>query len=228
MPLSASQGASADAVRSAVTRGALARGAFREALESVPAAARDAWVDRVLGIEATPEDASDLPRGCTPYLPCAIDALVHALDGVEVGPDDVFVDLGSGLGRAAIVAHLYTGASAVGIEVQRHLAEAARALTASLGLRAVATVHGDAVALGQYLPIGNVFFFYCPFGRDRLEAILDALAPLGRARPVRICTVDLPLPPRDWLVPLSSPALCVEIFRSLGPAEAASAANARR
>ena len=39
---------------------------------------------------------------------------------------DVFVDVGSGLGRAAALVHLMTGARAIGLEVQPALVAAAR------------------------------------------------------------------------------------------------------
>lgn len=177
---------------------------LRRALERVPPADRDDWVNRVLGIESVPEDGPDLPRGCVPYLPCSVETLLRAVDAARVGPSDVFVDVGSGVGRAALFVHLLTGAAAIGVEIQSALVHASRDFAARRGLPRVATVHGDAAAVTGYLFIGTVFFLYCPFSGWRLEKVLDDLEPIARTRPIRVCTVDLPLPPRPWLALVST------------------------
>lgn len=57
-----------------LTRGEATPDLFRAALLNVPKAERDAWLDFVLGLEHLPDDGPELPRGCTPYLPCPVDA----------------------------------------------------------------------------------------------------------------------------------------------------------
>src|SRR5262245_47403554 len=89
--------------------------AFRAALMAVPDADRDGWVDRVFGIEELPHDGPDLPQGCVPYLPCSVATLLRMIDIAEVQSDDVFVDVGSGIGRATALTHFLTGAAAIGI-----------------------------------------------------------------------------------------------------------------
>jgi hypothetical protein len=173
---------------------------FRAALTRVAPEERDAWLDRVLGLQEIPDDGPDLPRGCVPYIPCPVDALLRFVDEAEVRPSDVVVDVGSGVGRAAVAVHLLTGAAAVGLEVQRALVSAARELAARLGLSRVTTMEGDASALAGAAAEGTVFFLYCPFGGERLARLLDALEPIARARPLRIGCVDVPLPERPWLV----------------------------
>lgn len=178
---------------------------FRAALESVPPLDRDAWLDAVLGIDGVPDDGPELPRGCVPYMPCPVDALLQTASLADIGPGDVFVDVGSGLGRAALAMHLLTGASAMGVEVQPALAAASRALAGRLGVTSSLTIEeGDVAHLTAPLQSGSVFFLYCPFGAQRLLGLLHALEPLGRSRPLRICTVDLPLPPLPWLAPPES------------------------
>jgi predicted RNA methylase len=172
---------------------------FRAALSSVPGLDRDAWLDAVLGLGAIPEDGPELPPGCVPYLPCPVDTLLQAAEHADIGPSDVFVDAGSGLGRAAILMHLLTGASAVGVEIQRGLVAASRALVTRLNLERCSVVEGDAAELTGSITAGTVFFLYCPFGGQRLEKVLDDLEPIARAKPIRVCSVNLPLPPRPWL-----------------------------
>jgi SAM-dependent methyltransferase len=186
----------------------------RTALTSVPATDRDAWLDLVLGIDALPDDGPELPRGCVPYLPCGVDALLRVVEQAGIETSDVFVDVGSGLGRAAALVHLLTGATAIGLEVQPALVVAARALTTRLNLSRLSFVEGDAAAVAGSIVVGSVFFLYCPFSGERLETLLAALEPLARARPIRLCCVDLPLPPCPWLTLASPPSDDLAVYLS--------------
>ena len=163
-----------------------------------------------------PDDGPALPSGCVPYLPCPVDALLRLVEHAPVNASDVFVDVGSGVGRAAALVHLLTGARAMGLEVQPPLVAAARALAARLRLPDVTFVEGDAPELAAALAGGSVFLLYCPFSGDRLEKLLSRLEPIARARTLRVCCVDLPLPPRDWLTPTSMPSQSADltIYRS--------------
>ena len=145
---------------------------FRDALGAVPPVARDTWVDRALGLEAIAEDGADLPRGCVPYLPCSVDALLRLIEHAPVGAGDVFVDVGAGLGRAVALVHLLTGAPAIGVEVQPAHVAASRALAMRLRLRSASFLSGDAAEIVPQLTAGSVFFLYCPFSGDRLVKLL--------------------------------------------------------
>jgi ubiquinone/menaquinone biosynthesis C-methylase UbiE len=125
--------------------------------------------------------------------------VLQTLEQAQVTPDDVFVDVGAGIGRAALLAHLLTGAGCIGLEVQPDLVHAARARADWLARERMRFIEGDAVDLVRLMSTGTVFFFYCPFGQDRLHRILDDLQELARAREIRICLVDLPPVERPWL-----------------------------
>ncbi len=187
---------------------------FRAALLGVPASDRDAWVDLVLGIDELPGDGPALPAGGVPYLPCSVEVLLRVVDEAPVRSTDVFVDVGAGPGRAIALVHLLTGAGAVGIEVQPELARAADRLVARLGLTRVSCIEGDAATVAGRVVTGSVFFFFCPFSGARLAKVLDDLEPLARKRPLRVCCVDLPLPPRPWLTREPGRGGTLEIFRS--------------
>jgi SAM-dependent methyltransferase len=205
---------SAGRIRSSITSATASTARFRAALLAVPPASRDAWLDAVLELDALPDDGPELPRSCVPYLPCSVDALLRMVEHAHVRASDVFVDIGSGLGRAALLVHLLTGASVIGLEIQPALVHAARRLTASLRLSRCSVVEGDAALLAGHLTIGSVFFLYCPFGGHRLEQVLDELEPIARTRPIRVCCVDLPLPPRAWLTLASPPSEDLAVYRS--------------
>jgi predicted RNA methylase len=202
--MNASNHQSAEAMQVRVRAGAVTPRAFSEALQAVSSPERDAWVDAVLGVDGVPEDGPALPRDGSPYLPCSVEAIVQVVEHARVKPEDVFVDLGSGVGRVGALVHLLTGASAIGVEIQPHLVTTSRALLAHLGLERVRVVEGDAAELTRRLAIGTVFFLYCPFSGERLERVLDGLTSLAQARQLSVCCVDLPLPERAWLTSAAS------------------------
>jgi SAM-dependent methyltransferase len=203
---------SADRTRAQISSAQSTPDAFRAALLRVLPADRDGWLDRVLGIDLLPDDGPELPPGCVPYLPCPVDALLRMVDQAEVRATDVFVDVGSGVGRAAALVHLLTGAEAIGLEVQPALVEASKALARRLNLSRLSWVEGDALA--GVISAGSVFFLYCPFSGERLERLLAQLEPLARRSEIRVCCVDLPLPPCDWLTLVSPPAGDLAVYRS--------------
>jgi SAM-dependent methyltransferase len=197
--------ASAERVRSSIQSGVHDRTVFRAALLSVPPTLRDAWVDLVFALGELPDDGPELPNGCVPYLPCSVDVLLRTIEQAPVRASDVFVDVGSGTGRAAALVHLLTGAPVIGVEIQPELVRAARDLAAQLRLSRMSCVQGDAAKLTGFISIGTVFFLYCPFSGARLARVLADLELIARTRAIRVCSVDLPLPPRPWLT--ADPAL---------------------
>jgi hypothetical protein len=193
--------------------------AFRAALLGVPPDERDAWLDMVFGLGELPDDGPDLPRGCVPYVPCSVDALLRMVERAGVSSSDVFVDIGAGLGRAAAFVHLLTGAGAIGIEIQSGLVRAARDLATRLGVPRVACIEGDAARLASFMAVGSVFFLYCPFSGDRLTKVLAGLESIARTRVIRVCCVDLPLPSCPWLAREPQRSGDLAIYRSTWPGE---------
>jgi hypothetical protein len=189
--------------------------AFREAFFAIAPAERDAWLDAVLGLGDMPDDGPEVPRGCVPYLPSPVEALLRMVDRAGVTSSDVFVDIGAGLGRTTAFVHLLTGAEALGIEIQSGLVRTARALAAALGLSRIAYCEGDAATSIQSVSTGSVFFLYCPFSGDRLTNVLGGLEVISRGRAIRVCCLDLPLPPCPWLMPEAQPDRDLTIYRSV-------------
>lgn len=205
---------SAERIRSQIESGLRDPSVFRSALLCVPPGERDRWVDRVFGLGELPDDGPELPEGCVPYLPCSVDALLRVVEHAPVRASDVFVDIGSGLGRAAALVHLLTGAGSIGLEIQPRLVVASRDLAARLLASRLSCVEGDAVKLTGYITIGSVFFLYCPFSGERLAKVLADLESIARTRTIRICCVDLPLPPCAWLTLEVSLGGDLAIYRS--------------
>jgi SAM-dependent methyltransferase len=210
---------SAEAARRRIQRGHHDAGAFRAALLDVPAGDRDAWVDRVLGLEDLPLDGPALPPGGVPYLPCSVEMLLRVVDEAPVRSSDLFVDIGAGPGRAIALVHLLTGAGAIGLEIQPELVAAAEALSARLSLPRLRCIQGDAASVAAFMVTGSVFFLNCPFSGARLDQVLDHLESIARTRPLSVCCVCLPLPARPWLQRRPGPGGELEIYRTLAVRE---------
>lgn len=186
----------------------------RAALNDVPWQHRDSWLDSLWGVEDVPEDDANLPRGCVPYLPCPAGTVLHAIDCAQVTSADVFVDVGSGTGRAAFLVQVLTGASCIGVEVQAALVQAATRRAASLNRNRMRFVEGDALDCVRFMTTGTVFFLYCPFSGERLSCFLDALEEIALSRRIRVCCVDLPTLDRPWLTRVPSTAVDLHVYQS--------------
>jgi len=212
--LEASVRSAAIRLRSDLRGGRVTPATFAAALAEVPPRDRDEWLDLLWDIDEIPPDDADLPRGCVPYLPCAVATVLDAVRLAAVTCDDVFVDVGSGAGRAALLAHLETGAGCIGLEIQPVLARTAQGRADWLGLSRMRFLQGDAATLVRFIPTGTVFFLYCPFSGNRLRCFLDGLEDVARARRIRVCCVDMPPLESPWLARVPSASPRIDVYQS--------------
>src|SRR5437868_3303766 len=77
-------------VRSLIEQGQCDPSLFRAELTGIRPVRRDAWVDRVFGLDAPPDDGPALPVGCVPYLPCPVDVLLRLAENASVRASDLF------------------------------------------------------------------------------------------------------------------------------------------
>jgi hypothetical protein len=147
------------------------------------------------------------------YQPTPVRHVVAMVDRLGLGPDDVLVDLGSGLGHVPMLANILAGARAIGIELQAPLLERARETARALGLHGVSFLHGDARAAD--FSMGTVFYLYTPFKGAVMDDVLARLADEARRRPLRIATFGpctLRVGAESWLASRDVPgesAVCV-------------------
>jgi SAM-dependent methyltransferase len=200
--------------RAAIESGALRGAALLDLLLSVPFRERDVWTDELLGVEAPPPDIPDLPHGSVPYLPSGVEEILATVLEVPVQPDDEFVDLGSGLGRVVILAHLLCGARARGVEIQEPLVRSARARSAELALAAVSFVHANAADAELD---GSIFFLYAPFNGEMLTRVVRRLEHVARRRPIVVCAVGLEFPDLPWLLPRQTSSVSLTLYDSRMP-----------
>lgn len=176
--------------------GRLRGDALAQAILAIDPEDRDDWVDEVLGFDPPPPDGA-LPRGGVPYLPCGVTDILDMVRLVPLRATDQFVDVGSGLGRVAILAHLLSGARAHGVEVQRHLCARARELSEQLGLGDVVTFqHANAAEIDLD---GSVFFFYAPCNGELLRQVMARIEPVAQRRPIAVVAASLSFATVPWL-----------------------------
>jgi SAM-dependent methyltransferase len=182
-----------------------------EWLATLPAAARDAALDQYLGIaDATP--ASDPPgTDLIGYHASSVAAIVRAFIEVPLQPQDTFVDLGAGLGKVVLLAHLLTGARARGIELQPELVARSRHAARKLGID-IELEQGD--AREAELETGTVFYLYAPFTGPALGAALVRLERVAQRHAIVICALGVDLP-RAWLVPRGSDSFWLTVYDSV-------------
>ena len=185
--------------------------ALVDALRALPHGDRDAWFDAAVGFEAFPPE-EPLPRGAVPYLPCGVDDILAMVLDVPLTTRDVLVDLGSGLGRVLILAHLVTGVPGHGIEIQPSLVAAARAHCAALGIEDVTFVVGDAAELELD---GSVFFLDAPCNGELLARVMARLRATAERRPITICTVGIELDDPPWLERSRSTSAALAIYSTI-------------
>lgn len=181
----------------------------------------DYWWERRFGIDTAGlipiETLVEEWRGFHDYFPSARTAFRELMAHVEIRPGrDVFVDIGSGKGRAVLMAAQYPFKRIVGIEISEALNSAARrnldSWTGGLACPQIELVTGDAARCG--IPNdATVVYLYNPFHGPTLAAVFEAIGRSLALAPRRIWILfnntahfraleaDYP-----WLVPVARPS----------------------
>lgn len=121
-----------------------------------------------------------------PYQPTPARQIFDLVERMNLDAQDVFIDLGSGLGQVCLVVAACTGAPCVGIEVEPAYVDHARDSAKALHLDNATFLEGDARSAD--LSGGTVFYLYTPFTGAMLRNVLDSLRQHAASRPIRICT----------------------------------------
>lgn len=122
------------------------------------------------------------------YQPLPWTLVRKALDGLALGPDDVFLDYGAGMGRALLMAARRGPRRVIGVELLETLVEGARhnMKTAARRLRCPVEVHvGDASTWVVPDDVTAVYLFN-PFFGATMEQTLARLRESLERRPRRL------------------------------------------
>jgi len=148
--------------------------------------ALDVLVHGLLLSDPTPEETVIRSPEMVQYEATPARAVLAMIDDAQIGPEDVFYDLGAGLGHVAILIHLLTGAQVCGVEIEPVFCTYARASAEELRLSGVRFAAADAreADYGE----GTVFFLFTPFRGAVLRAVLGRLEEQAKRRTIRVCT----------------------------------------
>lgn len=147
----------------------------------------DVLVAGLLGTDGLlDDDPVELLPEMVAYQPTPARVILEIVAQTNLGPHDIFVDLGSGLGVVPTLVSLLSGAASIGIEIKpsycRHAAECVRRLNVSNAI----FVCQD--ARDADFSVGTVFYMYTPFKGAMLQQVLQRLHAEGRRRTIRMCT----------------------------------------
>ena len=147
----------------------------------------DALIQGLIRAEQAPGTVQHRDIDMIAYEPTPARVILALVDQVQLTADDVFYDLGAGLGHVAILVHLMTRAVARGVEIEAAYCRHAQRCAEELGLsQQVRFLNFDARDV-DYTD-GTVFFMYTPFTGKLLDAVLATLARQARHCPITLCT----------------------------------------
>lgn len=146
----------------------------------------DTFVDGVLRIDVLPREQREPDPEMVLYQPTPARIVVDLLQRLRLGPDDVFYDLGSGVGRVTILVALLSDARARGVEYETAYADYAQRRVKDLELPRSTFINADARDVNY--ADGTVFFLYTPFKGKILQRVLALLRHEARNRRIRVCT----------------------------------------
>jgi SAM-dependent methyltransferase len=166
-------------------------------------------------VQRVPERETERPAGMVHYLPSSVRttlALARLL-----APDDVFFDVGSGLGLVTLLVAWVSGARAVGLEYEPTYHRMAVERATQLGIPRVRFELGDARAAD--LSEGTVFYVYDTFRGAILDDMIARLEAEAARRPIRVISRGHSTPTFDataWLERTGGGAEGFVVYRARG------------
>jgi len=148
---------------------------------------RDELVSGVLQPTEPSDPNLQLSPEMVPYQPTPVRHVLHLIAAAAVAEDDVFVDLGSGLGHVPLLVSMMMGVHSFGIEIEAAYVASAQRCAESLRLSRVQFIAQD--ARDADLSRGTVFYLYSPFKGSILDEVLSALRRESLRRPIKICSL---------------------------------------
>jgi hypothetical protein len=128
----------------------------------------------------------DSERWHVVYAPAVYADIFAGLRAADAAPDDVFADLGSGLGRAVFAAAKKGVKNAIGVEYERVLHAAAEGNRAVCRLDRSRIAFHNADARDYDLSGVTLLFLFHPFGAPILHKVIDNLRDTQRPKPLRV------------------------------------------
>jgi hypothetical protein len=179
----------------------------------------DTLVWGLLDVELVPEPLKDLEPDMVYYQPSSTRTILKFIELLPVTADDVFYDLGSGLGYVPILVNLLTGIKAKGVEIQTFYCRYANECLKKLEITSINFTNADARDMDY--DDGTIFYMYTPFRGQVLQQVMGKLKAQSTRRQITVCTYGpctAEVVEQDWLQPfyqVSNKESAMGIFRSV-------------
>lgn len=186
-----------EAIRSQVQRGVLPHGLLRWKPPSLPIEDIETpangmgydYIDELIGGVFRFEEPEDEYILRDPeksfYQPTPGRQIFNLIELTALTSNDVFVDIGSGLGHVPMMVSICTESRSLGIELEAAYVERAQQCAQGLNLTQVTFIQQDAREAD--LSTGTVFYLYTPFRGSTLSAVLKRLKREAAVRHIRVC-----------------------------------------
>jgi hypothetical protein len=165
----------------------------------------DTLLDGVLQIDAPPRMQRQPQPEMVLYQPTPARIILELIRRLQPSHDDVFYDLGSGLGRVAMMMGLVSNAQVRGVEYEPSYVEFAQYRADELNQPQIKFICGDARSVSY--ADGTIFYLYTPFKGTILQDVLNSLREEARYRRIRVCTYGpgtLEVLDQEWLESIDS------------------------
>jgi predicted O-methyltransferase YrrM len=146
----------------------------------------DVFINGIITDQIIPEPTLKRQPGMVFYQQTPARVIFELAAMAELIQDDIFFDLGSGLGQVGILINLIGGAATIGIEYEPMFCNYARACASNLNLCHVDFINVDAREADY--TTGTIFFMYTPFEGSIMQQVLKALQIEAGKRDIKIFT----------------------------------------
>jgi SAM-dependent methyltransferase len=146
----------------------------------------DVFLNGLLTNQKLPVETRQREPGMVFYQKTPARIILNLISKSTFEPDDVFFDLGSGLGQAVILVNLLSGIKCKGVEYEPAFCRYAKFNAEDLNLSDLEFINEDA----RYADCssGNVFFMYTPFEGSIMDDVLQKLKKESENRKIKILT----------------------------------------
>jgi len=146
----------------------------------------DVFINRLLSDKGMPEPILKRKPEMVFYQKTPARIIFALAELAELRQHDVFFDIGSGLGQAAILVNLLSGVAVKGIEYEPAYCSYSIECATPLNLTNVEFINADAPY--EDYSGGTVFFMYTPFEGSMLLDMLEILRKESQKRTIRLLT----------------------------------------
>jgi len=160
----------------------------------------DTLIDGILQLETVPKPQRPPDSQMVAYQATPVRIVLEMVDRLGLTADDVFYDLGAGLGRVVFTVGLTSRARVKGVEIEPEYVDDALHRVRDLNLTRVSFINSDARSVDY--SDGTIFFLYTPFKGKVLRGVLGLLRVQARTRQIRVCSYGpgtLEIQDQNWL-----------------------------